>query len=163
MSILNEKPFAISVKDLYLKIIKTKELVWGSSMIWIYWFLSKIFSGKSETIIIAFLTLTIISIIYIMVKKIPPDSGERWRECYIKTFNLPGSILFLFLSVNSFLKISPILAYEFLNDLREFEETYSMTLFGSFIMFIFFLTFFHFLTLLNKILNPKLYERKNYS
>jgi len=154
--------FTSSIKNLYLKIIGMEELVWVSSMAWIFWFFDKVIpSGRRETITIIFILFWGIGLIYAIINL--PKRKKKYvkalRKASIRLFSIPGSTLFLFLFLNSFLKISKTINQEFLAQVKSLEEAYSTTLFSVFITFVFVFAVIHFFIILKKIRTGQITER----
>jgi len=162
MKNLSNTSFISSVKGLYLKIITMDELVLASSMGWIFWTIDQVFPRQRETITIIFLLLLGIGLIYTIINlpKTKLRDTKSWRRSFMRLFNIPGSILFLFLFFNSFFKISEPINQKFSAQIKSLEETYSTTLFGMFIVSVFILAVFRFFIVLKKILFGQMEERK---
>ena len=163
MKNLSHNSFIFTLKELYLKIIRMEELVWISSIGWIFWSIFQIFSGYKETIII-FIFLIGLYFIYTLlnIPKMKPDNSKKWRKSFMRLFNIPGSILFLFLFCNSFLKISEPINQKFATQIKSLEETYSTTLFGVFILSVFFFGVFRFFIVFKRFLINKMERKKDF-
>lgn len=160
-SLIKDSLFS-TIKNLYLKIIGMEELVWVSSMAWIFWTVDQLFPKQKDTIAIIFILLLGIILIstIINVPKTDFKSAKFWRKSFMRLFNIPGSLLFLFLFLNSFLKFSEPINQKFLTAIKSLEGEISLTLFAGFIFSILIFVFFHFLILLKKYLKGEITGRK---
>ena len=155
--------FFSDIKNLYLKLIAMEELVWISSMGWIFWFVDMLFPGQAGILMSIFFLLLTLWFFYTIQTRRGGRGLEKkwhkWRKSFMRLFNIPGSILFLFLFLNYFLKISKTISQTFSKQIEVVQEAYSMALLAGFVLTLFILGISHFLYIFKRFLKGEIERR----
>ena len=140
-----------------------EELVWISSMGWIFWFVDISFPGQGGVLINIFFLLLMLWVFYMIQtrrgKRRFEKKWHKWKKSFMRLFNIPGSILFLFLFLNYFLKISKPISQTFSEQIEVIQKTYSTALLAIFILALFILGIFHFFYIFKRFLRGEIERR----
>ena len=152
--------FFSDIKNLYLKLIAMEGLVWISSTGWIFWFADMLFPGQAGILMSIFFLLLTLWVFYMIQarrgRRRLDKKWRRWKKSFMRLFNIPGSILFLFFFLNYFLKISKPISQTFSEQIEVVQKTYSTALLAIFILALFILGIFHFFYIFKRFLKGKI-------
>ena len=137
-------PLISSIERLYYFLVDSDILVFASSIIFFAWFLSLLTTDYTILVLILWGAIQISLLLNLKRLKGTKFSVKDFR----KTLNIPGSLLVLFLFLNSYLRISESMAQEFLTQVERVERIFSSSFLDIFLSFI---IIFYFVFLLKRL------------